>query len=146
MMERGRDRLAYLLDASVIAELSRPNGNRRVFTLFQERQSRCALAAPTVYGLLRGVDSLISGPRRALLSAFLQELLRSGPPVLAYDGPAAVWLARESQRRRRDFARWTAIESELAAIAATRDLTLVTRSPQTYAGTEGLKLEDWFRP
>lgn len=145
-MQRSGDRLAYLLDASVIAELSRPNGNRRVFTLFQQRQSLCALAAPTVYALLRGVDSLTSGPRRTLLSAFLQELLRSGPPVLPYDGAAALWLARESQRRRRDFAPWSAIESQVAAIAATRELTLVTHSPQNYAGTEGLKLEDWFRP
>lgn len=131
----------YLLDLHVLAELTRPGGNRRVFTLFQQRQGSCALAAPVVTALLRGVEMLPEGIRRERLRGFLQELLQSGPPVLAFDREAALWLAREAARRTRS---WTALEGQLAATAAVNDLTLVTRST-AFAGTPGLKLDDWFR-
>ena len=75
----------YLLDMAVMAELTRPNGNRRVFTLFAQRQSISALAAPVVFKLLQGVDTLPEGQRRTQLAGFVAELLRSGPPVLPFD-------------------------------------------------------------
>src|SRR3546814_7412491 len=75
---------------SVIAELSRPNGNRRVFTLFQQRQGTCAIGAPASYALLRGITGLHDSARRAQLQAFCSELLLSGPTVLPFDQGAAV--------------------------------------------------------
>lgn len=132
----------YLLDLPVIAELTRRAGNRRVFTLFAQRQSLCALAAPVVSALLKGVESLPAGERRARLGQFTTQLLNSGLPVLAFDREAAIWLARESARRARS---WTTVEGQLAAIAAVNELTLVTRSG-AFSATPGLKTEDWFRP
>ena len=64
-------KLSHLLDLPVIAELTRPNGNRRVFTLFQRQQAQCAIAAPTSYALLRGVELMHEGARRALVRAFV---------------------------------------------------------------------------
>lgn len=136
----------YLLDLHLLAELTRPTGNRRVFTLFQQRQALCALAAPVIFCLSRGIESMAGSPRREQLSRFLAELLNSGPPVLSFDREAATWLARESVRRRALGRTWNTLEGQLAAVAAVNDLMLVTRSPQTYAGTEQLRLEDWFRP
>lgn len=139
-------KLIYLLDLPVIAELTRPNGNRRIFTLFQQRQTASAIAAPAVYALLRGIGSLLESTRRAELQAFADELQLAGPSVLAFDGDAAVWLARaeaEQARRRRN---WSLLDGQTAAIAATRDLSLVTRNPSTFAGLTGLRVEDWFRP
>src|SRR3546814_17547467 len=78
-------KLSYLLDLSVIAELSRPNGNRRVFTLFQQRQGTCAIGAPASYALLRGITGLHDSARRAQLQAFCSGLLFSGPTVLPFD-------------------------------------------------------------
>lgn len=137
-------KLAYLLDLAVIAELTRPAGNRRVFTLYAQRQSLCAFAAPAVYALLRGIESLHEGPRREALQGFATELLAAGPPVLPFDGEAAVWLARTAARRAGRS--WNVLDGQLAAIAATRELTLVSRNPSAFAGVEGLRVEDWFRP
>lgn len=136
----------YLLDLHLLAELTRPTGNRRVFTLFQQRQAQCALAAPVIFGLSRGIEAMPENARREQLGRFLAELLNSGPPVLPFDREAATWLARESVRRRSLGRAWNTLEGQLVAIAAVNDLILVTRSPQTYAGTEKLRLEDWFRP
>ncbi len=136
----------YLLDFAVLVELTRPTGNRLVLTRFRQHQHDCALAAVTAYTLLRGLESLPEGPRRAQLEAFAQELLRSGPPVLAFDLDAARWLAREAPRRERQYRSWTVVEGQQAAIAAVRELRLVTRNPAIYLGVDGLSTEDWFRP
>ncbi|HET8882028.1 MAG TPA: hypothetical protein VFM56_07620 [Solimonas sp.] len=136
----------YLLDLPVLAELTRPAGNRRVFTLFQQHQSACATGAPVSYALLRGVASLRDAERRERLQRFAAELLLAGPPVLAFDHDAAIWLARveiDAIRARRN---WTVLDGQLAAIAATRELTLVTRGAAAFAGVADLRVEDWFRP
>ncbi|MES0874840.1 hypothetical protein [Sinimarinibacterium thermocellulolyticum] len=136
----------YLLDLAVLAELTRPAGNRLVLTRFRQHQHDCALAAITAYALLRGVQSLPEGARRSQLDAFVQELLRSGPPVLAFDLEAARWLARETARRQRQYRSWSALEGQQAATAAVHELHLVTRNPAAYAGAEALVTQDWFRP
>jgi len=134
----------YLLDLPVIAELTRPNGNRRVFTLFQQHQAACAIAAPASYALQRGIELMMEGERRTQLQTFVTELLRSGPPVLPFDGEAASWLARrETERVRRS---WSLLDGQQAAIAATRELSLITRNATAFAGIAGLRVEDWFRP
>jgi tRNA(fMet)-specific endonuclease VapC len=139
-------KLAYLLDLAVIAELTRPDGNRRVFNLYQQRQTSCALAAPALVAWLRGLDGLPESPRRQQLAAFTAELLHSGPTILSLDRDAAIWLSRQASRWDRSGRAWTRLDGEQAAIAATRELTLVVRSPYPLNGTDGLKLDDWFRP
>ena len=137
---------AWLLDLAVIAELTRPDGNRRVFNLFQQRQGSCALAAPALYAWLRGLDSLPEGPRRQQLTAFTAELLHSGPTIVNLDRDAAIWLSRQASRWDRSGRPWSRLHGEQAAIAATREMIWVVRSPYPLAGADGLKLEDWFRP
>lgn len=136
----------YLLDIDVLAELTRPNGNRRVFTWFQQRQNLSALAAPVVNILLGGIESLEDGARKQQLRGFAGELLNSGMPVLPFDRDAAIWLSRQAARQSRLSRAWTTFEGQLAAIAAVHELVLVARSPSAYAATPGLKLDDWFRP
>lgn len=139
-------KLLYLLDLPVLAELSRPNGNRRVFTWYEQRQRQCAMAAPCLYALLRGINGLPENERQAALRQFAEELQRSGPPVLGFDQEAALWLGRERVERWRQERGWSALESQQAAIAASRELSLVTRNASAFAGIADLKVEDWFKP
>jgi tRNA(fMet)-specific endonuclease VapC len=136
----------YLLDMPVLTELTRPDGNRRVFTLFQQRQGACALAAPALYAFVRGVESLPEGMRKREFGGFVRELLRSGPSVLPFSGEAALWLARQAARWDIQGRRWNRLDGEQAAIAAVNDLAWVTRTPASVAGADGLRIEDWFRP
>jgi predicted nucleic acid-binding protein len=137
-------KLQYLLDLDVLVELTRPNGNRRVFTLFQQRQALCGLAAPTLLVLLSGIDALADAQRRQQLKAFATELLESGPPVLPFDREAALWLSRA----RPGVAGFSvhSVAAQVAAIATVHDLQLVTHDTRAYAGLGGLRLDDWFRP
>lgn len=136
----------YLLDLDVLAELTRPAGNRRVHTLFQQRQFGCALAAPALYALIRGIGALPEGPRRHQLGAFASELLKGSLPVLAFERESALWLARENNRRGSLSSSWTVMEGQLAGIAAAHEMSLVTRNPTLYGNAPGLRCEDWFRP
>lgn len=140
------NKLLYLLDLAVLAELSRPTGNRRVFTWYEQRQRQCALAAPALYALLRGINGLHGGERQTQLGVFADELQRSGPQLLSFDGDAAQWLARERSERWRQERGWSVLEAQQAAIAATRELSLVTRNASAFAGIAELRVEDWFRP
>lgn len=139
-------RAGYLLDFAVVAELTRASGNRRVFTLFQEHQHGCAIAAPTLADWARGIQSLPEGARRDALAGFLDEWLRSGPPILPFDREAAIWLGHEAAHRSGRGRPWSLRQAQLASIAASRDLTLVTRVGSLFAGVDGLRVEDWFRP
>lgn len=139
-------KLSYLLDLPVLAELTRPTGNRRVFTLFARHHAQSALAAPSLYALLRGVEALHAGERREQLQRFVQELWLNGPAVLAFDREAAIWLAAAAADRIRVQRNWSALDGQLAAIAATRDLVLVTRNASAFSGLERVRVEDWFRP
>lgn len=136
----------YLLDLSTLAELSRPRGNRRVFTLFQQRQAACALGAPTLYALVRGIEELPDGARRQQLRAFAAELVRCGPPVLAFTAEAALWLAQQTSRPAHEREAWSPLDGRVAAIAASQQLILVTRNANRFAHARELMLEDWFRP
>lgn len=134
----------YLLDMDVLAELTRPAGNRRIVTLFAQRQSACAFSAPMLSAFMTGLESLADNARKAALMQLARELLRSGLPVLSFDREAALWLAHEGARRRER--RWTALQGQQAAIAATTEHVLVTRAMAEYSGTPSLRVEDWFRP
>lgn len=141
-----RARTLYLLDLDVIAELSRPDGNRQVFTLFLQQQAQCAVPAAVVYALARGVEALPSGPRKNQLARFAHELFVSGPPAVSFDRDAALWLAAAKSREPRIAGVWSSFQGQLAATAATQERVLVTRSVPLYAGVQGLTLADWFRP
>jgi tRNA(fMet)-specific endonuclease VapC len=139
-------KLMYLLDLPVIGELTRPSGNRRVFTLFAAHHPHCAIAASALYALARGIEAMHPGDRQRTLHQFVQELLLTGPQVLPFDREAALWLARHDARRAQSGrSAYTPMDGQMAAIAATQELTLVTRSIGLFADT-GIRLEDWFRP
>src|SRR3546814_15520087 len=57
-----------------------------------------------------------------------------------------VWLARSDIEQARMRRNWTVLDGQLAAIAASHDLTMVTRGAGTFAGLSDLRVEDWFRP
>jgi tRNA(fMet)-specific endonuclease VapC len=91
-----------------------------------------------------GVQRLSAGRKRQRLAAYLDGLLESGLRVLPYDCRAALWhgLQRaqlEAEGRRPAFA-----DGQIAAIAATNDLVMVTRSLRDFADFQGLQLLDWF--
>ena len=115
-----------------------------VIALVAEHESVCAISAPTWHELRYGVGRLGPGRRRDALWLYVN-LLASRFPILAYDARAADWHAA---LRVRDTAAGRArpfVDGQVAAVAATNGLKLVTRNTADFTGIEGLGLDNWHR-
>ena len=134
----------YLLDSNVVSEPVKPRPDPEVLRRLAEHQGECAISAVTWHELWFGIDRLPAGRRRNALTAYVR-LVPVQFPILGYDAGAAEWHANLRARAGaagtvRPFA-----DGQIAAVAATNDLTLVTRNTADFAGVDGLALENWHR-
>ena len=84
------------------------------------------------------------GRKRKYLAEFITQVVRPSFPILSYAESAAQWHARERSRllgigRTAGFA-----DGQIASIAVTANLILVTRNLKDFDGFERLHLENWF--
>ena len=79
-----------------------------------------------------------------LVRAYRDIVIGSGMQILPYDEAAATWHARERARLLGLGRPQPYPDSQIAAIAATRNLTLVTRNTRDFECFDGLRLENWF--
>jgi tRNA(fMet)-specific endonuclease VapC len=138
-------RLKYLLNTNVFSELYKPEPNRRLLSKFETHRFAITMAAPTLHELRFGLLRLPDGARRATAVALLNTLLASGCDTLAYDHNAAEWHARERVRLARRGINIPCVDAQIAAVAATRELTLVTRNTSDFRHYSGLRVENWHR-
>lgn len=102
-----------------------------------------AIAAPVWHELQCGCQWLPSGKRRSALEVYLKEVVYASFPILPYDEVAAAWHAGE--RVRLDTAGTPApfVDGQIAAIAWSSGLTLVTVNVRDFQRFQGLKVENW---
>jgi len=136
--------IRYLLDTNVISEPARPDPSAHVIERLEAHGGEVALPSIVWHELVYGVERMDEGRRRSYLADYLREVVRPAMPIIPYDGVAAQWhgttrAALEAQGRSRPFA-----DGQIAAIAATRDLILVTRNTSDFAFYEELHVENWF--
>lgn len=149
--------IRYLLDTNVVSEPARPDPSGRVVRRLEKREGELALPSVAWHELIYGAYRLKEGQRRSYLTEYLTDVVRPSMPILPYDGAAARWhgkarAALEAAGRPTPFA-----DGQIAAIAATRDLVLVTRNTSDFepfvgvseeksasGAEEELRLENWF--
>ncbi len=71
-------------------------------------------------------------------------VLESGLQVLPYDCRAALWHGQQRAQLEAEGQRPAFADGQIAAIAATNDLVMVTRNLSDFADFQGLQLLDWF--
>jgi tRNA(fMet)-specific endonuclease VapC len=81
-----------------------------------------------------------------MIETYLKDVVARTIPVLSYDQRAASWHAEERARlaeigRKPPFA-----DGQIAAVAVTNGLSLVTFNRADYAAYQDLRLEDWRNP
>ena len=81
--------------------------------------------------------------KREVLELFLDEVIGRNLPILPYDAPAARWQAMERARLSLAGNTPSFVDGQIAAIAVTNGLTLVTRNIPDFQMFSGLKLESW---
>ncbi len=136
--------MRVLLDTNVLSEPMREHPSALVLEQLQRGGHQLTTASVVVHELSYGVQRLPGGRKQQRLAAYLNALLESGLQVLPYDSKAALWhgdqrAQLEAEGRRPSFA-----DGQIAAIAATNNLSLVTRNLRDFSDFKGLHLLDWF--
>ncbi len=90
-------RVAFLLDTNVLSEPAKPDPDPGCLQRLYKEQDRVATTAITVHEMRYGLGRMPSGNRQLDLEAYLEQLLGSNIPVLAYDEDAALWHGRVRQ-------------------------------------------------
>lgn len=99
-----------------------------------------ALPAPAWHELLYGCARLPSGRRQREIEEYLLEVVAPSFPILPYDEAAAAWHGHE-RARLESFGRSAPfVDGQIAAIAVTHALTLVTRNARDFGAFAGLQV------
>ncbi len=135
----------FLLDTNVLSEPLRPQPNENVMRLLRQHQNEIATATLVWHELLFGCFRLPSSARRAAIEEYLFQVVGPSVPLLPYDEAAARWHAEERARlvglgRTPPFT-----DGQIAAIATTQSLILVTRNHKDYQEFTGVEIVDWFQ-
>lgn len=135
--------LRFLLDTSVVSEPVLATPNTRLVRRLDQRAGQCAICAPVWHELIYGVARLPDGRRRAILDFYVQSVVKERFTVLPYDLSAAEWHARERVRLEPAGKVTPFIDGQIAAIATTRNLILVTSNRRHFAEFRDLEIVDW---
>jgi tRNA(fMet)-specific endonuclease VapC len=137
--------IQYLLDTSIVSACATKEPNARVVKRMRHQGAACAIAAPVWHELVYGVDRLPVGKKRAGLEDYLRTVVERSFPILPYDQVAATWHARERARLERAGKSPPFVDGQIAAIAFSHDLTLVTANTRHFEPFAGVRVADWMR-
>lgn len=137
--------MRFLLDTNVVSEPRRQFPNAKVLAKLQAHRDESAIAAPTWHEMKYGCDRLPPSKRKRQLASYI-ESLGATMQILPYDERAATWHARERSRLSKIGLMPAFADAQIAAIAATRGLILVTNNVSDFQYFDGLAIENWFEP
>lgn len=136
--------LIYLLDTNILSEPAKAKPDPNVMECL-ERHEGCYCTAATVWHELRfGCERLPPSKLRQRLETYLRSLLDSELTILPFEQKAAEWLAGERARLMRQGYVPAYADGEIAAIAATNQLVLVTRNSRDFERFDNLRVDNWF--
>lgn len=135
--------IKFLLDTSTVSAAVWKEPDRGVLARLTEHGGECAICAPVWHELRYGVRRLPPGKRRTSLEAFLDEVVRPTLPILPYDERAAAWHAEERARLERAGKVAPFVDGQIASIAVTVGVPLVTANPTDFRGFKSLVVHNW---
>lgn len=132
----------FLLDTNVVSEPIRPAPRIHVLRQLRRHRNEVAIASVVWFELRYGMERLPPSQRRDSFERYLNLVLAS-MPMLEYDYTAADWHAREQARLARRGQTPPFVDGQIAAIARTNDLTLVTFNEKDFKHFRGLRMMTW---
>lgn len=136
--------IRFLVDTNTVSELFRPRPSPSVASRTVSSRGSLAIASTSWHELSFGCERLPPSKRRDDLSAFLVEVVLPGFAILPYDSAAAEWHAKTRASREARGLTSSFPDGQIAAVAATSGLVLVTRNVRDFEGFADLRIENWF--
>jgi len=135
--------LRFVLDTTIVSAPVAKDPNNRVVRRLEQHSLHCAIAAPVWHELVYGASRLPLGKRRDALEEYLHGVLRRSFPILPYDETAGEWHGKERARLEEAGRPPPFVDGQIAAIAVTQALTLVTANTKDFRWFADLETADW---
>jgi tRNA(fMet)-specific endonuclease VapC len=136
--------IRFLLDTSTISAAMWKVPDPDVLAKLAQHGGECAISAQVWHELQYGVGRLVRGKRRVVLEAFLREVVHPTLPILPYDERAAEWLAEERVRLEKTGKRTPVVDGQIASVAATNGIPVVTANLPDFELFKGLAVQNWL--
>ena len=133
----------FLLDTNIVSEPLRPKPRGKVVAMLNRHEGECAIASVVWHELEFGCERLPESHRRTAIRGYLDGVVSACFPILDYDRAAAEWHAAERARLVASGRTPSFVDGQIAAIARTNRLILVSANKADFAGYEGLKVRTW---
>lgn len=133
----------YLLDTDILSEPLRPAPHEKVLARLKRHQDELATAAIVWHELWFGCYRLPDSARRTAIEDYLSQVIAPSVAILPYGELASEWHAAERARLVRAGRTPSFADGQIAAIAKTNNLILVTLDLSDYGDFQGLDIEDW---
>lgn len=134
----------FLLDTSIVSAATWKTPDPGVLEKLDEHGGECAISVHVWHELRYGVARLPRGKRRDLLEAFLRDVVYPTLPILVYDERAAEWLAQERVRLEKAGKHMAVVDGQIAAVAATHGIPVVTANVADFSLFKGLRVQNWM--
>ena len=135
--------LRYLVDTNVLSEPTKRVPNPAIEERLGSNMPEIATAAPVWSELLYGLYRLPVSARRSETARYIFETLGPTLQILDYDRRAAEWHAAERARLSLIGLTPPFVDGQIAAVAFTNGLILVTGDTSGFANFRGLQVESW---
>jgi tRNA(fMet)-specific endonuclease VapC len=135
--------LKYLLDTNIISELMRPTPNPKIVKKIDLCREEIATASIIVHELLYGGLRLPESKRRKAFLDYIDDSVLN-LPIFSYDSRAAQCHGMERARLSKIGKTLAFADGQIASIAFSNDLILVTNNVADFQYFENLKMENWF--
>lgn len=132
-----------LLDTNALSEPLRPRPDPRLVALLKRRRNDLFTAAPVWHELWFGASRLPPGKRREAIELYLLEVIAKTIPILPYDDAAAAIHATERARLIGIGRTPAFVDGQIAAIALSRDLAVVTANTADFSAFAHLEIKGW---
>jgi tRNA(fMet)-specific endonuclease VapC len=135
--------LRFLLDTNIVSEPLRPAPDPAILGHLRRHRTEVAIPAIVWHELWFGCWRLPASARRTAIEHYLRHVVGPTLPILPYDARAAAWHSAERARLASLGHTPAFADGQIAAIAHTNDLILVTRNIADFVFFEGLRITSW---
>jgi tRNA(fMet)-specific endonuclease VapC len=135
--------LKFLLDTNIVSEPARPIPNANVLHKLDIHKSEISVASVVIHELLHGCLRLPESRRKESLWNYIHESVLN-LPVFDYDSKVAQWHAQERARLSKNGKTPAFVDGQIASIAWSNNLILVTNNVSDFIFFNNLTVENWF--
>ncbi|MGD1950620.1 MAG: type II toxin-antitoxin system VapC family toxin [Leptolyngbyaceae cyanobacterium] len=134
----------FLLDTNILSEPTKRHPNEQVMQQLMKNSGQFAIASVSYHEVIFGYLRLPKSRKRREIEAYMQQSVEGVLEILSYDNTAARWHALERTRLMQAGTTPPYVDGQIAAIAATNNLTLVTRNTDDFEAFQDLQIANWF--